>query len=182
MTAELLSYSRLDIAPHELRPAWFSPEDLAGACMEEVRDEAEAAGVTLHWSARDIPARWHGDTRMLSRALGNVLRNAVAHAPAGTAVQVEASRTPGRLEIQVMDAGPGVPPEMLERIFEPFFRADAARNRATGGVGLGLAIARRCMEAHGGGAEAAPGVDGRGLRVRLWLPDAGGDGGEAVRT
>jgi signal transduction histidine kinase len=116
------------------------------------------------------------DRRLLERALGNVLRNAVALSPAGGRVELTVIREPGRLVFTVSDEGPGVPPELCERIFQPFVRADAARSRSTGGVGLGLAIVRRCMEAHGGGASASAGPEGRGLAVRLWLPLPAGAG------
>lgn len=105
---------------------------------------------------------------------GQVLWNAIEHAPRETTVRaelmVDISRERGRLFFCITDQGPGVPAAILERIFQPFIRADPSRSRSTGGVGLGLAIIRRCMETHHGGAEARPGPDGRGLRMELWLP------------
>ena len=85
-------------------------------------------------------------------------------------MRLQAQRGQGRVTFTVSDAGPGVAPDMLDRIFEPFVKTSAARSRDSGGVGLGLAIARRCMQAHGGGAFAEPAREGTGLTVNLWLP------------
>ena len=166
---ELLTYSRLDASPHELHREAVDLSRLIREVVEQEHPEAEARDVTLDVEAEGLPPVT-AERRLLARALGNVLRNAIAHAPPGTAVRIAAKQRSGRLEIAVSDRGPGVPNERLERIFEPFVREDPARSRATGGVGLGLAIARRAMEAHGGGARARLGEEGRGLTVELWLP------------
>jgi signal transduction histidine kinase len=94
----------------------------------------------------------------------NVIRNAIRHAPAGTAVEVTLD---GR-SIRVRDYGPGVPEDALGRIFDPFYRVDNDRNRASGGVGLGLAIARRAVELHKGAIRA--GNANPGLLVEIELP------------
>lgn len=91
-----------------------------------------------------------GDPELLRRALENVIRNAIRYAPAETDVEIRAERYASRALIRVRDFGPGVPPESLSRLFDPFYRVDADRNRSSGGVGLGLSIARRAVELHGG--------------------------------
>ena len=78
------------------------------------------------------------------------MRNAIRYAPAGTSVDVELTRTGATAQVRVRDYGPGVPDEALPRIFDPFYRVDSDRNRASGGLGLGLAIARRSVELHKG--------------------------------
>jgi signal transduction histidine kinase len=109
------------------------------------------------------------DPDRLTQVLRNLVRNAVAHTSPGDRVQVAATAVDGRLEIAVSDAGPGIPPEELEQIFERFHRLDRSRSRDGGGTGLGLAIARAIVEAHGGQirAESSP---GHGATFRLELP------------
>lgn len=173
LIGELLFHARLDEKPYTLQA---EPLDLAALVHEAVaaqRPEAGAKGLLLRVHVPGQLAAVRADRLLLARALNNALRNAVAYSPDGGAVDVTVRREGGRLSIAVRDEGPGVPADQLERIFEPFVRTDAARGRGTGGVGLGLAIVRRCMEAHGGGASAAPAADGRGLVLTLWLPAAG---------
>ncbi|MFC5480619.1 ATP-binding protein [Massilia suwonensis] len=89
-----------------------------------------------------------GDARLLGRALSNLLRNAQKYALAR--IRLTARRESGRLLVTVEDDGPGIPHEERERVFEPFYRLDRSRDRATGGFGLGLSIARKAVLAHGG--------------------------------
>lgn len=89
-----------------------------------------------------------GDARLLGRALSNLLRNAQKYAAAR--IRLTARREAGRVLIAVEDDGPGIPVEERERVFEPFYRLDRSRDRATGGFGLGLSIARKAVQAHGG--------------------------------
>lgn len=151
---------------------------------QDVAIEAEARGciLTLH-AERGLQVA--GDPELLRSAFENVIRNAVRYG-AGSAVEVRGSRgerPPGsvpdegqkppdhgrEIEVTVRDHGPGVPEKDLKLIFEPFYRVDAARDRALGGEGLGLAIAARAVAVHGGRIEAhnAP---GGGLEVAMRLP------------
>jgi signal transduction histidine kinase len=91
-----------------------------------------------------------GDRELLRRASENILRNAIRHAPPGSSVEVELARHGDHAAIAIRDHGPGVPREALTEIFEPFFRVEGDRDRSSGGVGLGLAIARRAVEVHQG--------------------------------
>ena len=95
------------------------------------------------------------DPEKLARALGNVVRNAVAFAETGTDVSLKAQKTEEHVSFTVSDHGREISPEHLERIFEKFYREDAARNAASGNSGLGLAIAKEIMEAHQGSITAA---------------------------
>jgi len=87
------------------------------------------------------------DAELLARALGNLLRNALRYAGGSGPIRIVASMEPEDVRMAVLDDGPGVPPEALLRLGEPFFRPDAARSRESGGTGLGLAIVRTCVEA-----------------------------------
>ena len=104
---------------------------------------------------------------LLSRALGNLVRNALRYGGDG-AVMVSAGRTGAGVEIAVRDAGPGVPPEALARLGEPFFRPESARTRETGGTGLGLAIVRSCTESCGG-TVAFRNLEPRGFEAKMIL-------------
>lgn len=103
---------------------------------------------------------------LLRRAVRNLIDNAIKYA--GSA-RVELRHTPGSIEITVLDNGPGLPPEELKRVLEPFYRVDSSRNRETGGTGLGLAIAKAVAESHGGSLHLANRQEG-GLAATLRLP------------
>lgn len=135
--------------------------------------EADAANCRLTLCG-DRAAVVTGDRELLRRACENVLRNAIRHAPPGSAVEVELSHHDDRADINVRDHGPGVPREALGEIFEPFFRVEPDRGRASGGVGLGLAIARRAVELHQGRINAFNANPG--LSVAIELPCRGNHG------
>jgi two-component system, OmpR family, sensor kinase len=131
---------------------------------------------------RDLPLFGERDFRMaavggtleadpdrLTQVLRNLVRNAVAHTEPGDRVEICAHAPNGRLEIAVSDAGPGIPPDELDRIFERFHRLDKSRSRDSGGVGLGLPIARAIVEAHGGELRAESAL-GQGATFRIDLP------------
>jgi two-component system, OmpR family, sensor kinase len=99
-----------------------------------------------------------------------VVRNAVEHAPRGSAVEVRVRSLPGGADAVVVDHGPGMPPEVLARVFDRFYRADSARSRDRGGSGLGLAIAWWALRGMGGDLEVESRV-GEGTRVTLTLPE-----------
>ncbi|MCB0162185.1 MAG: sensor histidine kinase, partial [Caldilineaceae bacterium] len=105
----------------------------------------------------------------LERALGNVIRNAVRYAGQAGPVEIRAAQDKADVRIVISDHGPGVPREALPRLFEPFFRPEAARARHSGGSGLGLAIVKRCIEACGGEATASLPETG-GLMIQLTVP------------
>ena len=101
-----------------------------------------------------------GDPSLLRRAITNVLENAVRYTPEGGAIGMAWEAEGDHWRFTVADSGPGIAPEDLPHLFAPFYRGESSRNRATGGVGLGLAIAQRIMRAHGGALSAANGPQG----------------------
>ncbi|MCK6521273.1 ATP-binding protein [Myxococcota bacterium] len=160
LVGELAELSRL-----ELGAARLSLEPLgARSLIEEAARRAPLPDHKLTLEGEGFMLQ--GDRRLLLRALENLLRNVGRYTPPGTAARLIAQGG----ELIVEDEGPGVPPEGLARLAEPFFRVESSRNKSTGGLGLGLFIARRVAEVHGGAliAEARP---GGGLRVRLRLPE-----------
>jgi signal transduction histidine kinase len=95
-------------------------------------------------------ATFTGDEDLVRRLVGNLLDNAVRHAPARSAVRVGLGQASGRYVISVTDRGEGIPPDIQTRIFERFYRGDTARTPVDGGAGLGLALARWIARVHGG--------------------------------
>ena len=137
---------------------------------EVVRDcamESEARGCRIHLMG-SIDGQVMGSRELLRRAIENVLRNAVRYSPEGTTILVYLAEKEQSVVIVVRDHGPGVPDEMLTRIFDPFFRVEEARNTNGGGSGLGLSIAKRAVQAHHGSIAAENAAPG--LRVTLAIP------------
>jgi two-component system, OmpR family, sensor kinase len=113
------------------------------------------------------------DQVLLRRVIDNLLDNGRKYSEADSVLTLRARAEPDRIVVEVEDRGIGIASADLEKIFRPFFRTDQSRARATGGVGLGLTLSRRIVEAHGGGIE----IDserGRGTRVTFWVPAARG--------
>jgi two-component system sensor histidine kinase BaeS len=111
----------------------------------------------------------HGDADRLAQAFRNLLENSVRYTDAGGRVRITARRNGTGVKVDFEDSSPGVPAEALAHLFERFYRVEGSRSRANGGAGLGLAIVRSVVEAHGGSIEAAASPLG-GLRVRISLP------------
>jgi len=137
--------------------------DLAAECGLE----AEAQGCDLILRT-DQCAIVTGDRELMRRACDNVLSNAIRHAPAGSAVEVDLAIRDRLASITIRDHGPGVPAEALGELFKPFYRVEDDRGRSSGGVGLGLAIARRAVELHQGRITARNANPG--LIVEIELP------------
>jgi two-component system OmpR family sensor kinase len=99
-----------------------------------------------------------GDAHQLRQVLGNLVRNALVHTPAGTGIEVAVANSDGRVRLEVRDHGPGLPTADAEALFERFWRAEGGRERGRAGAGLGLAIVAAIVDAHGGkvGATNAP--------------------------
>lgn len=109
------------------------------------------------------------DARQIGRVLSNLVGNAVRNTPPGGRVEIRASATEGSVRIDVIDTGEGIEAADLPHVFERFYRAEKSRSRATGGAGLGLAIARGLVEAHGGEIEVES-MPGHGTTLRFTLP------------
>lgn len=168
LIGELLALARLEAGSAPLRR---DPVDLAELLRDVCDDasfEAAASDRTVELKV-DGPAWLLGDAGLLQSAFDNVIRNAMRHTPRGTTVVVNLSVRGGHAAVAVTDQGPGIPEPDLERIFEPFVRLSAARERETGGHGLGLAIAYRALRLHGGDISAIN-AEPRGLCVTIRLP------------
>jgi signal transduction histidine kinase len=168
LIARTLRLARLERPMQGLEKVPLDVAELLTNIVGDVEIEAEAHGCAVELETHG-PLPVNGDPELLRSALENVIRNAVRYSPAGSRVAIDAHRSDAEIEVVIRDAGPGVPEKDLELIFEPFYRVDAARNRAMGGDGLGLAIAARAVGIHNGRIQARNQAGG-GLAVHLTLP------------
>jgi two-component system sensor histidine kinase CpxA len=167
LIARILKLVRLERPASAFQGVAVDVGKLLEMIAQDVAIEAEARSCTVAVRA-DQGLEVAGDPELLRSAFENVIRNAVRWGQSGSAVTVTAERR-DRIEVAVRDHGPGVPDKDLKLIFEPFYRVDAARDRAAGGEGLGLAIAARAIAVHGGSIEAHNVPEG-GLEVAMRLP------------
>ncbi|HVS77391.1 MAG TPA: ATP-binding protein [Steroidobacteraceae bacterium] len=167
LIARILKLVRLERPGSALQGVPVDIAKLLEMIGQNVGIEAEARSCTVSVHA-DAGLEVAGDPELLRSAFENVIRNALRYGPAGSAIDVTATRR-DRIEVIVQDRGPGVPDKDLKLIFEPFYRVDAARDRAGGGEGLGLAIAARAISVHGGTIEARN-IPGGGLEIAMRLP------------
>ncbi len=167
LVSELLQVTRAE-SDRNLRKndeIWFP--DLLTELIEDNRMEAEAHGTTLQLLSGERTCI-RGDRELLRRAVENVLRNALRYAPFGSPVDVRVANKLSEMVISIRDYGPGAPESTLANLFKPFFRVETDRNRSSGGVGLGLAIAQRAVAIHDGTIRARNAQPG--LLVEIEVP------------
>jgi len=171
LVEELLLLARLD----RERPLAHERVELSGiaaAAVDAARVKAPDRVVSFDPAAAVVVT---GDANRLRQVIDNLLTNAVNHTPGGTPIGVDVRTDDGQALLTVVDEGPGIDPADRHRIFEPFHRADPSRARATGGVGLGLAIVSAIAEAHGGTVGVdSDGASGASFWVRLPLAPVDG--------
>jgi len=145
LVGELLSFSKagLDAGSTALMPV-----DISNIAQQAAAREATGSAQIV--VAIPVPITAIAEPNLLLRALSNLVRNAVRYASSDGPITISAAHDEGAVLITVADSGPGLPTEELDRVFTPFYRIDASRNRGTGGAGLGLAIVKSCVEASGG--------------------------------
>jgi two-component system sensor histidine kinase SenX3 len=164
MVSDLLDLSRLEREDPELDSVRL--DLLVSEEVGRFQEQAGNAGVGLTVDAER--ALVMGNWRDLSMAVRNLLDNAVRYTPGGGSVEVEVGADADGVFIEITDTGSGIPTRDLDRVFERFYRVDAARSRRTGGTGLGLAIAKHVVESHGGTISARSQLDvGSTFTIRL---------------
>ncbi len=171
LTEDLEMLSRAEERQLDLRPGPVDPGGLVTRAVRAAEPAYQAKGVALQASIDPLLPLVSVDPDRLGEVLGNLLGNALRHTPPGGRVQVGAHQDGDQVELSVTDSGEGIPPELLERVFERFFRVDAARtHKDGGGSGLGLTISRAIVAAHGGRLWAESPGRGRGARFVVRLP------------
>ncbi|WP_299644929.1 cell wall metabolism sensor histidine kinase WalK [uncultured Chloroflexus sp.] len=146
-----------------------APTMLVNEAVRSFAQSAAERAIQLSAGSADGLPDIEVDPQRIAQVLGNLISNALRHTPAGGVVRVTVAADPDGIVFSVTDTGPGINPADLPHIFDRFYRADRARTRSSGGAGLGLAIARRLVEAHGGQIWAESEL-GRGTTVRFRLP------------
>jgi len=163
----LLQVTRAEGDPNSLRRTPVRLDELVQQLVDDAQIEAAARGCSVDYDLRE-PVTVEGDPELLRRAVENVIRNAIRYSPRDSSIQISLARNDGKALVDVRDRGPGVPEEALPRLFDPFYRVESDRDRSSGGVGLGLSIARRAIELHKGAIRARNANPG--LEVELQLP------------
>ena len=154
---DLFELSRLEAGDIRWSLERVPLDELVGETVAAMRVQAEAKGVSVVAQVPAALAPAHGNPEKLQRVLFNLIQNAIRHTPADGSVVVRAEPIADRIEVEVADDGDGIAPEERERVFTAFYRGGADAARTSAGAGLGLAVSRAIVEAHGG---------------RIWLADA----------
>ena len=166
---DLFELSQLETEQVKLRLELVNLNDLLSDVLETMQAQARAKQVTLEGAfSTDLPLV-QVEPAKIQRVLYNLTQNAIQHTPAGGSIALATQLTPGGVQIDVTDTGEGIAAEDLPRVFDQFFRGEKSRSRATGGAGLGLAIAKRIVEAHHGRIWVESQL-GQGARFSLLLP------------
>ena len=170
LVADLLFLARADAGAVDVPGTTVDLAHAVDEALPALRALADQAGVALEAHASG-PAPVRGSEPLLFRVVFNLVDNAIKHSGAGHRVTVAVGRRDGRAVLDVEDDGPGIPPEVRERVFDRFYRADPARSGV--GAGLGLAVTRSIVAVHGGDVRADAGRAGKGTAFRVTLPLAG---------
>jgi two-component system sensor histidine kinase CpxA len=168
MISQLLDIARLDGGAEQLERDRLDLNQLLQSILDDASFEADAKDVKVEASIAE-GCFTYGSLNLVRTAIENVVRNALQHAPKSSSLRVSLRCAPDQARIEVRDEGPGVPGGDLERIFSPFYRVEESRERKSGGIGLGLAIAHRVVLIYGGRVFAENHPEG-GLCVTIQLP------------
>lgn len=169
LVGELIQVTRAEGDPSGLTTEPVRLDELVRVIVDDVHIEADKRHLDLHLDSCE--ADIEGSPELLRRAIENILRNAIRYSPEGSHVDVTLARSSDGYRVTVRDFGSGVPADSLEHLFDPFYRVESDRGRNSGGVGLGLAIAKRAVELHHGTLKATNAAPG--LLVEIDLPAPG---------
>ena len=169
LVEQLLDLSRLEagVVPLDIRS--FDVETMLQGAVRESRLVRPGGAIAVRVDPTGLQGV--GDAERLHQVIANLVENALRYSPTQSAVEVRATKTHEAVVLEVLDEGPGIAPGDAERVFERFYRSDAARSSEMGGAGLGLAIARWVVDLHGGSIRAEA-RDPQGCRIVVELPTA----------
>ena len=167
---DLQEVSRAEAHELDLHRTFVAPGEMVQAAVKAAAPAFQAKHVALESHIEPGLPAIELDRERMGEVLANLLANALRHTPPGGAVKVSVAQRPDAVEFDVADNGEGIAAEHLDRVFERFYRVDPARTRATGGTGIGLAIVRAIVEAHGGSITATSDGPGRGTTFTVTMP------------
>ena len=167
LVTSLVEIARAEGGPSSYGLGEVYVNELVAETIRDCSVEIEARGGRIVLSSQP-GVKVIGNPELLRRAVENVLRNAIRHSPQNSVIDVDLGLRQQTAKIAIRDYGPGIPEELLERIFDSFFRTQEARDSDSGGVGLGLSIAKRAVQVHNGAIRAQNAKPG--LRVEIELP------------
>jgi two-component system sensor histidine kinase BaeS len=176
LTEDVSAVSRAEEGQLDLHPQVLPADGVISRAAAAARERYDAKGVALATDTAPRPGRVAADPERMEEVLGNLLDNALRHTPAGGTVLLACRHVAaveprgGGVEFSVSDTGDGIPAEHLPHVFERFYRVDRARDRAHGGSGIGLAITKALVEAHGGTVTASSAGLGHGAVFTVRLP------------
>jgi two-component system, OmpR family, sensor histidine kinase BaeS len=154
LVEDLRTLSLADAGKLTLERRKLDARSIVQQVVESFSAQAEGKGVRLEVRLPEKGIELEADPIRLSQVLGNLIANALNHTPGGGRIEVQLGIQNGKVLLQVLDSGSGIPEEALPRLFDRFYRAEESRSRKTGGSGLGLAIVKALVELHGGKVEA----------------------------
>jgi signal transduction histidine kinase/ActR/RegA family two-component response regulator len=167
---DLMDVARITRGTFELRRHRTALDEVIRVAVETSRPVVDASRHELTVRLLSEPVYLDADVIRLAQVFSNLLNNAAKYTPSGGRVAVTAERDADAVSVTIQDSGVGIPPPMLARVFEPFTQLDRSLERSQGGLGIGLALARRLVEMHGGTIEAHSEGPGKGSRFVVRLP------------
>lgn len=168
LVSDLFAYTKVEYLEQTFRREWMDLGSTIERVVVGLRPRAREKGVEVILDGPPEAGRVEGDAHLLERAVENLLDNAFRYTPSGGRIVVRWQVESGRVMFTVTDTGPGIAAGDLPHVFDPLYTGDASRNPETGGVGLGLSIARRILRAHGGDLIVANG-EGGGAEFTGWI-------------
>ncbi|MTW09131.1 response regulator [Pseudoduganella eburnea] len=167
---DLLDVSRINTGKLTIRREQLMLQDVVNDALELARPFIAAQGHTLHVQVPEQAVYLVGDATRLAQVLSNLLHNAAKYTARGGSITLEAEARDGQVQLHVKDNGIGISPALLDDIFEMFIQADSSLERSTAGLGVGLSLARKLVELHGGSISAESAGEGQGSTFTVTLP------------
>jgi len=170
LVSDVLDVSSVVTGKLRLRLAGVDLRDIVASSIEIVQPSADAKSLTITLTPPEMPLIVRGDADRLHQVFWNLLANAVKFTPRDGRIDITVSRERNEARVDITDTGIGVPPEFVQRLFERFTQVESGSRREVGGLGLGLALVRYFVEAHGGVVTASSPGEGHGATFSVRLP------------